>query len=146
MSNINVSICYASKRRRESKSWKKAKQQNKTTSAQYLFNKQSFNLSGVHYNNLPKERHSGLGLPVRFLIASRIGSMSSSSLSQCSSPLYLFCRVPWVSVLRGLELQVPLQGALAPRQVGRIAAKAVDLRVGCLPTIKRAPHGLDRRP
>ena len=122
------------------------KQQNKTTSAQYFIQSTIFNLSGVRYDNLPKVRHSDWGLPVCLLIASRTGSTSSSSSSQCSSPQYLFRRAPLASVLHGLELRVLVRGALAPGKVGRMAAKAVDLQARCLHGIKRATRGLDRRP
>ena len=49
-------------------------------------------------------------------------------------------------MFHGLELRVCLWGALAPGQVGRMAAKAVDLRAGCLHGIERATRDLDRRP
>ena len=106
-------ICYTPKRQCESNSWKKVKKQSKTTSVQYFIQQTRFSLLGVLYNNLSKVRHCSLGLPVPFLIASRTGSISFSSLSQCSSPQYLFRHVSWAGVLRGLELGVRLQGALA---------------------------------
>ena len=65
---------------------KKVEQQNKTTSAKYFIQRTIFTLVHVHYNNLPKVRHSGPGLPVRFLIASRTGSMSTSSSLQYHLP------------------------------------------------------------
>ena len=40
-------------------------------SAQYFIQLTNFNPSYVCHNNLPKVRHSGSGLPRRFLIASR---------------------------------------------------------------------------
>ena len=68
---ITLTLCYASKSRQESNSWKRRNNRTKRLWHSIFIQQTIGNLSYVRHNNLPKVRHSAPGLPFRFLKASR---------------------------------------------------------------------------
>ena len=140
--NMKTNIyCYTSKSRRESNSWIRWNNKSKRLMHSIFIQQTIFNLSYVRQNNFPKVRHSGMGFPVRFLIASRTCSTRTSSLLQYRSLRICSVQSVWAGMLCGQELG-HLHGVLDSWARGQNDCLCCRFRAGCYTWFQTATRGL----